>query len=214
MLVEVYSDVVCPWCYIGRSSLEQALGDGGPEDVEIVWRAFQLNPDLPEGGMARDEYLRRKFGSADAGSLFDRVTEAARQVGLTLHLERIQRAPNTLNAHRLVRYARERGGEEAVVEALFRAYLVDGRDVGDRDVLAAVAAECGLDGEAARSWLNGEDAAQAVRAEDARARELGIQGVPTFVLDQRYMITGAQAPESLRRALLRAAGSEQAPGRP
>jgi len=147
-------------------------------------------------------------------ALFDRVTEAARQVGLTLHLERIQRAPNTLDAHRLIRYARERDGEDAVVETLFRAYLVAGRDVGDRDVLADIAAECGLDREGARSWLNGDEAVRDVRAEDGHARELGIQGVPTFVLDRRYMITGAQAPESFRRALDRAAGSEPSPSRP
>ncbi|HYW93495.1 MAG TPA: DsbA family oxidoreductase [Gammaproteobacteria bacterium] len=206
MIIDIYSDTVCPWCFIGKRRLESALRNWRGAAPEIRWRAFQLNPDMPAGGLDRDYYLQLKFGTADASRLFGRVAEAGREVGIEFAFERIRRSPNTLDSHRLVRRAGREGRQDAAVEALFRAYFLDGRDIGDRDVLARVAGELGMDENDVRSWLDTDEGVQAVRDEDAEARDLGIGGVPFYLLDGRFPVTGAQAPEVFMQAFERVVG--------
>ena len=145
--VDIVSDAICPWCFIGKRRFEQALAQA-PKDVEVLvaWRPYQLNPDMPPEGMDRKAYLATKFGGdARADQIYQRVREAGQTVGIEFDFRGIPRTPNTINAHRLIGVAGRTGKQDAVVEALFRAYFLDGRDIGDRDVLAAAAATAGLD---------------------------------------------------------------------
>ncbi|MFC7332132.1 DsbA family oxidoreductase [Rhodocista pekingensis] len=198
MLIEIFSDLICPWCYLGWHRLDLALAQRPGLRAETRWLPFQLNPDMPAGGMDRFFYLAHRFGSLErARQLFAAVEQAAAQDGLPLHLGRIRRTPSTLEAHALVLLAERYGRAVQVAKALFRAYFVDGMDIGNRGVLIAVAGACGLDRTAvARHLETGEDAAT-VRASDARARSLGIQAVPCFIFNRQYGLAGAQEPAAL-----------------
>jgi predicted DsbA family dithiol-disulfide isomerase len=203
--VDVVSDVVCPWCYIGKRQLETALAALPPDERPIVrWHPFQLNPDLPREGIERRAYLEEKFGGAErADQIYERVRAAGRAAGLELNLDRIERQPNTLDAHRLIAWAQaDAGGDaNALVEALFKAYFVDGRPIGEHAVLAAIAGECGFDETAARTMLDSDAGAGEIAAMDRRARSMGIGGVPFFVFNQRVGVSGAQGSHTLREAL-------------
>jgi predicted DsbA family dithiol-disulfide isomerase len=194
--IDIVSDAVCPWCYVGKRRLEAALAAAGPEyEVMVGWRPFQLNPDMPPGGMDRQEYLAAKFGGeARARGIYDRIRAVGDEVGVPFAFERIGRTPNTIDAHRLIDRAGRLDRQDAVVEALFRAYFLDGRDIGDRETLAAIAAAAGLDGAAIRDYLASDDDRQRIAEEDAMARRMGIQGVPCFILNRKYAISGAQEP--------------------
>ncbi len=195
--VDIFSDPICPWCFIGKRRFEQALAARPDVAVEMHWRAFQLNPSMPPEGMDRQTYLTVKFGNAaHAAQLYDNIRRVGEAAGIAFAFDRIQRTPNTLNAHRLIRYAARSGVEDNVVERLFVAYFLEGRDIGDRKVLADIADEAGLDRGEVNRFLAGEDELDAVRAEDFRARQLGIQGVPCFLLAERYAVSGAQEPEA------------------
>lgn len=198
MLIEIFSDLICPWCYLGWHRLETALAERPGLRAELRWLPFQLNPDMPSGGMDRFFYLSHRFGSIErARQLFAAVEQAAARDGLPLHLSRIRRTPSTLEAHGLVLLAERYGRAVQVAKALFRAYFVDGMDIGNRGVLVAIAGACGLDRAAVtRHLAAGEDTA-AVRASDARARAMGIQAVPCFVFNRRYGLAGAQEPAAL-----------------
>lgn len=195
MLIEIFSDTICPWCFIGKRRLERALALRPGLEPEIHWRAFQLNPWMPREGMERAEYLQTKFGSPDAGGIYDNIRRVGIGEDIAFRFDLIRRTPNTLASHRLIRYAAELDAQDATVEALFHAYFLGGRDIGDPDVLATVAAEAGLDRHAASAYLLSDRDADAVIAEDARARRMGIQGVPCFIFDKRYAVSGAQEPE-------------------
>jgi len=203
--VDVVSDVVCPWCYIGKRQLETALAALPPEQRPLVrWHPFQLNPDLPPEGVDRRSYLEEKFGGPErADQIYERVRAAGRAAGLELHLDRIERQPNTLDAHRLIAWAQTDAGGDAngLVEALFQAYFVDGRRIGEQAVLAAIAGECGFDEAAAREMLDSDTGAGEIAAMDRRARSMGISGVPFFVFNQRVGVSGAQGSDTLRDAL-------------
>jgi len=202
VIIDVISDVVCPWCYIGKRRLERALAARGGEAPRLVWRAFQLNPDMPREGMDRAHYLATKFGSAaQARRVYDEIAAAGDAEGIEFDFSRIARTPNTLDAHRLIRLAAARDRQDAVVEALFRAYFLEGVDIGARDALVAIARAAGLDETAVAEYLAGEDALDAVRREDLGARRLGVTGVPCFIVDGRYAISGAQAPEVFLRVI-------------
>ena len=195
MQVDIVADIACPWCFIGRRRLERALALRPGIAVTRSWRAFQLNPDMPEDGIARAVYLAAKFGSPRQASRSDAAIAAAGfREGIEFAFERIQRIPNTLPAHRLIRLAAPDGRGE-LVEALFRAYFCEGLDIGDVETLAAIATRGGLDHDAARAYLAAEGGAAEVRAEETRARRLGIHAVPCFVLEGGYAIAGAQEPE-------------------
>lgn len=200
MRIDIVSDVVCPWCYVGKRRFEQALAARPGLDVEISWRAFQLNPDMPAGGMERESYLAAKFGSATrAETIYADITAAGAEEGIAFAFERITRTPNTIDAHRLIRLAGEHGVQDPVVEALFRCYFEQGADIGDPARLIEIGDEGGLDAEVTRAHLASGDGIEAVKAEDLQARRLGINGVPCFIIDRRYAISGAQAPDVFER---------------
>jgi len=203
LVIDVVSDVVCPWCFIGKRHLEAALA-GLPEAAGAIvrWHPFELNPDLPTEGVDRKGYLEAKFGGpARAAEIYGRVRDAGARAGIDFDFDAIARQPNTRDAHRLIAWAQEQDGADGLVERLFRAYFLDGRHVGDREVLAAIAGEAGLDAGAALAYLASGQGADAVAALDRRARELGIEGVPFFIFDQRVGVSGAQEPETLLAAI-------------
>ena len=202
MRIEIYADFVCPWCYVGIGRLRRALAARPSLAAELAWRPFQLNPSMPKGGIDRGTYLSVKFGSRErVRHLHDAIEECGRGLGLEFNFERIQRQPNTLDAHRLVRFAGERLGassprREALVIALYRAYFTAGLDLGEREVLVALAVAAGLDALEVERHLAGDRERDQIRAEDLRARRMGIDGVPCFVVDECYALSGAQEPEA------------------
>jgi predicted DsbA family dithiol-disulfide isomerase len=196
MNIDIVSDVVCPWCYLGKRRLEKALEQAPQADLAIAWRPFRLNPDMPADGMDRRAYMRAKFGTDDVVKVHQRLVDFGREIGIPFAFERITRAPNTLHAHRLIRYAGQHGDQHAAVEGLFRGYFVEGRDIGDRDTLAEIGAASGLDRAAVAAYLASDEDAAAIRAEDEYARQIGIQGVPCFIINQQYALSGAQPPEA------------------
>jgi predicted DsbA family dithiol-disulfide isomerase len=194
--VDIVSDAICPWCFIGKRRFEQAMA-AAAKDIEVLvaWRPYQLNPEMPPEGMDRKAYLSAKFGGdAKAETIYERVREAGATVGIDFNFGGIPRTPSTIDAHRLIGLAGRAGRQDAVVEGLFRAYFLEGRDIGDRAVLAAVAAAAGFEDKAIRDYLAGRDDVERVANEDAMARRMGIQGVPCFILNRKYAISGAQEP--------------------
>ncbi len=201
MRIDVFSDVVCPWCFIGKRNLEAALGQAGMGDVDIHWHAFQLNPELPPEGADRQAYMQRKFGSAEqVARIHERVRAAGKAAGIDFQFDRITRSPNTLDAHRLLNLAGTQGKQGALKERLLQAYFLEGQDLGDRAVLAALGAEVGLSGDLT-AWLASEAGKTEVREDLLSAQEIGISGVPFFILAGRYALPGAQAPEVFVQAL-------------
>ncbi len=199
--IDVISDAICPWCWIGKRQLEAALARLG-QPFTVHWRPYQLNPDMPAEGVDRPAYRAAKFGSLERSQEADaRVAEAGRAVGLDFRHERMLRTPNTIKAHRLIRWAGPH--QDAMVEALFQAYFHDGQDIGDDATLAALAAGAGLEGAAAFLASVAEDAE--VRAEDAQFRRIGISGVPSFALDGRVMFSGAWPAERMAEVFSRQA---------
>jgi predicted DsbA family dithiol-disulfide isomerase len=206
--IDVYSDLVCPWCYIGKRRLEQALLRLSEQNIAAMpnWRAFQLNPDLPDAGVARKDYVETKFGGAQrAVEIYARVAAVGNEVGIPFQFEKIPRQPNTINAHRLIGYAGDAGKQDALVEALFRAFFLEFRDINAVDSLSDIAAGAGLDRTATHAYLSSEQGADNVRQEDARARQLGISGVPFFVFGGKYAVSGAQDADVLLQAYQQAA---------
>ncbi len=203
MILDVFSDPVCPWCFIGKRRLERALAAvPDAKRLQIRWRAFMLNPDMPSEGMERNAYLALKFGSAQrAMELYDTIACAGYQEGILFAFGDIHRTPSTVLAHRLIGLAVERGVQDVVVEAVFRDYFLKGRNIGEIEVLLSVAAEIGLDEEDTRRFLEGEQGADTVLAEHNLAQRIGINGVPCFILDGRYAVSGAQSPEVLQRMI-------------
>jgi predicted DsbA family dithiol-disulfide isomerase len=197
MQIEIYSDVICPWCFIGKRRLEQALERvGSAQRVQVRWRPFQLNPTMPKGGMDRRTYLEAKFGGAEAlHRIEDRVAKAGEADGIEFVFDRIARTPNTFDAHRLIWFAEQQGCQDEVAEALFRSYFTKGRDIGNLDTLAEIAADCGLNREEVGRFLASERAVPEVRAEEATGHRLGIRGVPYFVFNGSISISGAQPPD-------------------
>ena len=202
--IDVISDVVCPWCYIGKRHLEAALSKLPVSERPLVrWHPFQLNPDLPAVGVDRRSYLEEKFGGAErASTIYDRVRAAGREAGLALDFDRIERQPNTLDAHRLIAWAQASGRDvEPLVEALFKAYFVEGRFIGDRKVLAEVAGEAGFDAGASLEMLEGKTATAEIAEMDLRTRQSGIGGVPFFIFNEKIAVSGAQGAPVLLDAL-------------
>jgi predicted DsbA family dithiol-disulfide isomerase len=193
--IDIVSDAICPWCYIGKRRLERALAAEGA-DIVVGWRPFQLNPDMPAEGMDRKDYLRLKFGSDSGGERYKHVIAAGLEEGIPFEFGKIRRTPNTILAHRLIRRAEADGNQDALVEALFQAYFTRGADIGDVDTLADIAASVGAEWDAVRAYLASDEGDAEVRAEDRFARQIGIQGVPCFVIERQYAISGAQPPEA------------------
>lgn len=204
LAVTIHSDVICPWCYIGKRRFEAALSAPGlPAEITIDWRPFELNPDMPEEGMDRAEYRARKFGAGRAFELDEEMSERGREEGIVFAFDQMKRTPNTRLAHRLIWAAGQVGrtAQNAIVNRLFEAYFEEARDIGQNAVLEAVAAEAGLDPRIARGALGQDDSLEAVLdLEDAGIR-MGIRGVPFFVLANKFAISGAQPAEVWRDAL-------------
>lgn len=203
MKVEIYSDVACPWCYIGEARFERALAAfPGAEEVEVVYRPYQLDPAAPAEAEPMLEYLERRFG-ANARAMAGRVAENARGEGLVMDYDR-GLAVNTLDAHRLLWLAEREHGPEvqrAVATGLFEAHFSRGSDVGDPEVLAGIAAAAGMDAGRVREYLASDEGAREVREEIAGAQRLGITAVPTFVFEEKYAVQGAQPTSAFLQAL-------------
>ncbi len=202
LTIEVVHDLVCPWCFLGVRRLLRTMRRRPDLLYDLVWRPFLLNPDMPRGGMARPDYVVRKFGGEDrARRLYASITEIGRNEGVQFRFDRVRRTPSSIDAHRLVRFAARYGRADSMVEALFSAHFTDGRDIGDHGVLVAVAEACGLDPMAVARFLPSEDETDLVHADNLRAHRLGINGVPCFVIGGRHAIAGAQEPEVIERLL-------------
>lgn len=214
--VEVYSDVVCPWCFVGRRRLAQAVELlDGKHEIRVTWKPYQLNPWIPAEGMDRAEYRRIKFGSAERASGMDgKLRETGHELGIELNFDKIQRAPNTLNAHRLAWLASQQDRQIEVVDALFQAYFTDGKDVGDLATLVEVAASVGLDADEVRRFLESEEAVAEVEEELNVGRSLGIDGVPFFLLAEKYGVSGAQPADVLANVIERVVAMEEEAKKP
>jgi predicted DsbA family dithiol-disulfide isomerase len=204
LTIDIVSDVVCPWCYLGEKRLEAVLADE-PRPVAVRWRPYQLDPTIPEGGLDRAEYMAKKFGkSGRLQAVHDNLVRLGAEVGLPFAFDKIKRAPNTLDAHRVIRWASSAGVQGKVVDRLFKAYFVEGRDIGDRGVLIDIAGECGLDPKLVEELLAEGADVDVVREEIAQAQAIGVSGVPFFIFAGRLGVPGAQEPSVLRRAMAQA----------
>ncbi|ALG90279.1 MULTISPECIES: DsbA family oxidoreductase [Actibacterium] len=191
--LDILSDPICPWCYIGKANLDRALAAHPDHPFIIEWHPFQLNPGMPPEGMDRRTYLEAKFGGKEnAVKTYARIAEAAEEAGLMINFAAIERTPSTLNAHRLIHWAGIEGRQTAVVSLLFEAYFEKGLDIGDTEVLAQIAERAEMDGAVARRLLAGDADADLIAARDAHARARGVDGVPTFILANQHVLVGAQ----------------------
>lgn len=195
--LDIFSDPVCPWCLIGKANLDRALADHPEHPFSIQWHPFQLNPSMPVEGVDKRPYLERAFGgAAQVDAVHARLTAMAQAAGLTMDPDLPKRIPNTLNAHRLIHWAGIEGRQSEVVAHLFAAYWQMGRDIGDMDVLADVAEQGGMDRAATLRLLNTEADRDDLIARDQDARQKGVTAVPTFLIAQQYVVSGAQSPEA------------------
>lgn len=214
MQIDVVSDTVCPWCFVGKKRLEEALAQRPDIEFDVRWRPYQLDPMVPKEGVDRKAYMKAKFGDGERSrGMGDTLRAIGEQVGIPFAFDKQERRPNTVDSHRLVRWAAGVGVQDAVVDALFKAFFIEGRDVGDQAVLAEIAGECGMDSELVTDLLASDADRELVERECALAGEMGIQGVPAFVIDNRFLLIGAQDANVLLRAIDKAMTlrGEQAP---
>ena len=212
MRLEIFSDLVCPWCFIGKRQLDSVLNTSQGQDLDVVWRAYQLYPNIPQGGMARDEFMRVRFGGSDTGNARERILSEARSAGIDMDFSRAERMPNTFDGHRLLHHARLQEQENAelagvqhrLAETLFSFYFCEGRDVGSRDVLLAAAEEVGLDSSTTRAFLDSDASRVDVEHELDRAAVVGVSGVPCFLFAGAFALQGVQSPEVIGHFLSRA----------
>jgi predicted DsbA family dithiol-disulfide isomerase len=202
LTIDIVSDTVCPWCYVGKRKLEAALAVKADVPVEVRWRPYQLDPTIPPGGIPRADYMEKKFGGAErVAEIHRRIESVGREADIPFAFDKIARSPNTLDAHRLIRWAASAGKQDAVVEHLFKAFFEEGENIGDPAVLARIAGECGMDAALVSELLAGEADKDAVREEIAMAQKLGVNGVPFFIIGGRFAVSGAQSPEVLASAI-------------
>lgn len=191
--LDIISDPICPWCYIGKARLDQAIAETGLDPFDISWRIFQLNPTMPPEGMDRREYLETKFGGPEgAERVYSHVRRTAAETGLDLKFDAIKRTPNTFDAHRLIRWAGTTGNQSAVVQQLFHRYFEQGEDISDHQVLLDVAVAAGMERAVVAKLLAGDADREVLTEEEQAARRMGVGGVPCFVIDGRYVLHGAQ----------------------
>lgn len=192
--LDIISDPICPWCYIGKTQLERALAERPDHPFVIEWHPFQLNPDMPREGADRREYLKSKFGDR-ADEIYGQIGEHFRKIGLEANLDAITRTPNTLDAHRMIHWAGIEGKQNAMVDALFRANFVEGRDIGDHEVLSDLADSIGMDASVVMRLLASDSDEQMIRERDTHSREMGVNAVPTFIVASQHAVPGAQPPD-------------------
>jgi predicted DsbA family dithiol-disulfide isomerase len=194
--LDIMSDPICPWCFIGKAHLDKAIAEHPNHPFEIEWHPFQLNPDMPEGGMGRREYLEGKFGGKEAAvRAYAPVVENAKKSGVDINFEAMKCTPNTINAHRLIHWAGIEGRQTAAVSALFKAFFTDARDIGDTEVLADIADSIGMDAAVVTRLLKTDEDLKEIRERDSHSRKMGISSVPTFIIANQHAVPGAQPPE-------------------
>jgi predicted DsbA family dithiol-disulfide isomerase len=204
-IIDVVSDVICPWCFLGKRRLDAALAQLEDIDVFVRWRPYMLDPTIPPEGLDRQTYMLNKFGPERLKTIHDPLIAAGEELGVPYDFEAITRTPNTLDAHRLIRWSHTVERQHEMAERLFMAYWSEGQDVGDRDVLAACAGDAGINAAQIRELLDSEQDVAETRAEIEHATKIGVTGVPTFILGQSYALVGAQSPEVLADAIGRVA---------
>ena len=200
-IIDVVSDVICPWCFLGKRRLDAALAKLDDVDVFVRWRPYMLDPTIPPEGLDRQAYMLGKFGAERLKTIHDPLIAAGEELGVPYDFDAITRTPNTLDAHRLMRWSHTVERQHEMAERLFMAYWSEGKDVGDRDVLAACAGEAGINAAQIRELLDTEQDVAETRTEIAHATSIGVTGVPTFILGQSYALVGAQSPEVLADAI-------------
>ena len=202
MEIQVIFDTVCPWCYIGKRRLEQALALRPHVGIDLVWRPFLLNREIPSEGIDRTAYLIRKFGSeARVRRIYGAIAQAGESVDIDFEFDRIDRTPNSVDSHRLIRFALRNGAGPRIVEILFFEYFIEGRDIGRQDILQEIGERAGLDGNAIGGYLNSEEDIDFVYDQNTRAHRMGVNGVPAFVFNENMIISGAQEPQILARMI-------------
>ena len=194
--LDIMSDPICPWCFIGKAHLDKALSAHPNHPFSIEWHPFQLNPDMPANGMGRREYLEGKFGGKEAAvRAYAAVVESAKTAGIAIDFEGMKRTPNTINAHRLIHWAGIEGRQTAAVSALFKAYFTDARDIGDADVLIYIAKSVEMDANVVKRLLDSDEDLKLIQDRDKHSRKMGINSVPTFIIANQHAVPGAQPPE-------------------
>lgn len=193
--LDILSDPICPWCYIGKAHLERAMEAHPEHDFVIEWHPFQLNPNMPKSGMGRREYLEGKFGKDEAATFYERIRQTAEEAGLSVDFDAIEVTPNTIDAHRLIHWAGLEGRQNAVVNRLFTAYFRDGQNIGDPDVLIKLSEQAGMDPKVVSLLLESGADRDDIIKRDEYARGRGVRGVPTFIVANAHVVTGAQPPE-------------------
>jgi predicted DsbA family dithiol-disulfide isomerase len=211
-IIDVVSDVICPWCFLGKRRLDAALETLDGLDVFVRWRPFMLDPTIPPEGLDRQDYMLKKFGEERLKTIHDPLIAAGEELGVPYNFDAITRTPNTLDAHRLIRWAHTIERQHETAERLFMAYWSEGQDVGDRDVLARCAGDVGINAAQIRELLDSEQDVAETKAEIQHATNIGVTGVPTFILAQSYALVGAQSPEVLADAIGRVAKEMAAEG--
>lgn len=204
MHIDVISDVVCPWCFVGKRRLEEALALAGDIEAHVTFRPFQLDGTIPPGGIAREEYLNRKFGPERAKNMYGRLEGLGREVGIPFAFDKINISPNTLDAHRLLRWAQATGEQAAVKERLLELFFIEGADIGDHSVLADVAAAHGIERAVAERLLASDADRDNVREDIEAASRMGVTGVPFFIFNNAIAVSGAQPAEVLVQAMRQA----------
>ncbi|OIQ45029.1 MAG: polyketide biosynthesis protein [Roseobacter sp. MedPE-SW] len=200
--LDIISDPICPWCYIGKTHLDKALAETPEHPFVIEWHPFQLNPDMPREGMDRRAYLEAKFGGKEgAVRAYAPVVEHAEKAGLSIDFEGMQRTPNTIDAHRLIHWAGIEGKQGKMVDALFDAYFAQARDIGDSDVLVEIAAKIGMEADVVRQLLSGNNDVEDIRKRDAHSRKMGVSSVPTFIIANQHAVPGAQQPDMWKQVI-------------
>lgn len=208
--LDIFSDPVCPWCYLGKANLDRALEAHPEHPFAVEWHPFQLNPDMVAAGVDKRSYLAERFGAGKLDAVHDRLKAMAKQAGLDMDPDVPQRIPNTLDAHRMVHWAGLEGRQTPMVSALFRAYWREGRDIGDPAVLATLAGEVGMDAALAARLLASDADADDIRARDQDARKKGVTAVPTFLIARQYVLSGAQPPELWGQVIAELAAKDRA----
>ena len=202
--IEIFSDVICPWCFIGKRRLDKVLATEVGEGVQLRWRPYQLYPQIPVEGLDRAEYLERRYGpDADRARMPARIAQEAESEGVALRYDLMERTPNTLMAHRLLELGFAEGCQHQLSEALFQAYFCQGRDVGDAETLATVASEAGIDKQVAYDYLASDAGLEEVQVQLARAMELGVSGVPGYYLANGFLLPGAQTADTMAQIINR-----------
>jgi len=197
MHIDIISDTVCPWCYIGKRRFERAVAERPDLDITLSWRPYQLNPEMPREGMDRQEYYSRKFGGEEgAREVYERIKLVGDAEDIPFAFDLVERVANTIDSHRLIRWSESQGLQDAVVEKLFQRYFLEGADIGDPEVLLQIAEEVGMDSDIVADLLDGDQDRDVVAEENKSYQEMGVTGVPCFIVDKKYVVMGAQEPET------------------